>query len=61
MTPEEHAKMGWDWGAYYGKTCLALTMDVHGGKELIEFMMTAQADGATVINLRAMRTREGKI
>jgi hypothetical protein len=59
MTPQVHAALGWDWGAYCDGACYSLTVETDV-RSMAEFMEQARMDGATVVNLRAIRENKEK-
>lgn len=55
LTPQEHADMGWTWGAYRDGSCLCL-MGIDDDEEVSKFKMQAMMDGADVIYLPPLRS-----
>jgi hypothetical protein len=54
MTPEQHADLGWDFGAYRDGSCLSLTC-TKDARDLMDFIKQARNDGASVVDLREIR------
>jgi hypothetical protein len=58
MTPQQHADLGWSWGAYKDGACLSLC--ANDPDMLSDFYADAFRAGAEVINLSQLSARKGE-
>ncbi|AXQ93174.1 hypothetical protein LV780_04715 [Cereibacter azotoformans] len=55
MSPEEHAALGWAWGAYKDGSCFSLLAGSASAESRREFFAQAADDGCEVRDLSKLR------